>query len=152
MAVVTLTDLVDTPFGQSLPSNDANGEGVRRVLTDLSRVFDVWLRDGLTGQPVQLIDAYALFKDIYGNPAKYGLVNVTVPACDAAKISALTGGRVTDGSSLFCNATPGATYNGLRTGASVTTWQFADGLHPTTGGHKIISDVFTAQLRSFGWL
>jgi len=25
-------------------------------------------------------------------------------------------------------------------------------VHPTTGGHKIISDAFTAQLKSFGWL
>ena len=147
VAVELLTDLADTPLGQSLPTDE-----VRAALTGLSQVFNLWLRDGLAGQPVQLIDTYALFKDIYGNPAKYGLVNVTTPACDAAKISAITGGRVTDGSSLFCNATPGAPYNGLRTGASVTTWQFADSLHPTTGGHKIVSDVFTAQLRSFGWL
>ena len=69
------------------------------------------------------------------------------PACDAAKISAVTGGAVTDGSSLFCNATPGAPYNGLRTGADVNTWQFADSVHPTTGGHKIISDAFAAQLQ-----
>ena len=61
-------------------------------------------------------------------------------------------GAVTDGSSLFCNATPGAPYNGLRTGADVTTWQFADSVHPTTGGHKLISDTFAAQLRAFGWI
>ena len=43
----------------------------------------------------------------------------------------ITGGAVTDGSSLFCNATPGAPFNGLRAGADVNTWQFADGVHPT---------------------
>ena len=75
-----------------------------------------------------------------------------MPACDAAAISAITRGAVTDGSSLFCNSTAGAPYNGLRAGASVTTWQFADGVHPTTGGHKVISDAFTAQLKAFGWL
>jgi len=53
---------------------------------------------------------------------------------------------------LFCNATPGAPYNGLRAGADITTWQFADDVHPTTGGHKIISDAFSAQLKSFGWI
>ena len=57
-----------------------------------------------------------------------------------------------DGSSLFCNATPGAPYNTLATGADVNTWQFADGVHPTTGGHKIIGDAFAAQLRAFGWI
>jgi phospholipase/lecithinase/hemolysin len=59
---------------------------------------------------------------------------------------------VTDGSSLFCNATPGVPYNGLRAGASATTWAFADGVHPTTGGHKALSDAFYEQLKSFGWL
>jgi outer membrane lipase/esterase len=146
VAVMTLSDIVDTPFGNSLPAE------VRPVLTDLSQVFNLWLRDGLTGQPVQIIDTFALFKDGYQNPAKFGIVNNTVPACDATKISAVTGGADTDGSSLFCNATPGAPYNGLRSGADVNTWQFADSVHPTTGGHKIISDVFTAQLKSFGWI
>ena len=146
VAVMTLSDIADTPFGNSVPAT------ARPVLTDLSRIFNLWLRDGLTGQPVQIIDTFALSKDVYANPGKYGIANNTVPACDAAKISAITGAKVTDGSSLFCNATPGAPYNGLRTGASVDTWQFADSVHPTTGGHKIISDTFAAQLRSFGWI
>ena len=112
----------------------------------------MWLRDGQADQPVQWVDQNATGKDVYANPAKYGLVNNTVPACDAAKISAITGGAVTDGSSLFCNGTPGRLYNGLRAGADVTTWQFADGVHPTPGGHKLISDYVSAQLRAFGWL
>jgi phospholipase/lecithinase/hemolysin len=146
VAVMTLSDIADTPFGNSLPAT------AKPVLTDLSTIFNLWLRDALTGAPVQIIDTFTLFKDGYTNPGKYGIVNNTVPACDAAKISAITGGAVTDGSSLFCNSTPGAPYNGLRTGADVTTWQFADSVHPTTGGHKIISDAFLAQLHAFGWI
>ena len=147
VAVMLLADIADTPFGNSPQVAPA-----RQVLTDLSNIFNLWLREGLTGQPVQLIDTFALFKEGYANPAKYGIVNNTVPACDATKISAITGGRVTDGSSLFCNSTAGAPYNGLTAGADVTTWQFADPVHPTTGGHKIISDAFAAQLHAFGWL
>ena len=147
VAVMTLSDIADTPFGNSPQVAPA-----KSVLTALSQTFNLWLRDGLTGQPVQIIDTFALYKDGYQNPAKFGIVNNTIPACDATKISAITGGAVTDGSSLFCNATPGVPYNGLRTGADVNTWQFADSVHPTTGGHKIISDAFTAQLKSFGWI
>ena len=143
---MTLSDIVDTPFGQSLPAS------AQPVLTSLSQVFNLWLRDGLTGQPVQIIDTFTLFKNAYQNPAQFGFVNNTIPACDPNKISAVTGGAVTDGSSLFCNATPGAPYNGLLTGADVNTWQFADDVHPTTGGHKVISDAFTAQLQAFGWI
>jgi outer membrane lipase/esterase len=146
VAVMTLSDIADTPFGNSLPA-DARG-----VLTALSQNFNVWLRDGLAGQPVQIIDTFALFKDAYQNPAKFGFVNNTTPACDVAKIQAITGGQVTDGSSLFCNATPGAPYNGLTAGADVNTWQFADSVHPTTGGHKVIAAAFEAQLQAFGWI
>jgi len=146
VAVMTLSDIADTPFGNSLPPT------ARPVLTALSQTFNLWLRDGLTGQPVQIIDTLALFQNLTANSAALGFVNTTTPACDPTKIRAITGGAVTDGSSLFCNATPGAPYNGLVTGADVNTWFFADSVHPTTGGHKAISDAFTLQLKAFGWI
>ncbi len=150
VAVMTLSDIGDTPLG-----NDPTQvpPSAKPVLTGLSQNFNLWLRDGLAGQPVQIIDTFTIFKDASANAAcKLGFVNNTTPSCDATKISAITGGADTDGSSLFCNATPGAPYNTLLTGADVTTWQFADSVHPTTGGHKVISDAFTAQLQAFGWI
>jgi outer membrane lipase/esterase len=146
IAVMNLPDIADTPFGKSLPAS------VQPVLTDLSLIFNLWLREGLANQPVQVVDTLSMFKDLYQNPSKYGIANVTVPACDAVKISAITSGRVADGSSLFCNATPGAPYNGLRTGADINTWAFADGVHPTTAGHRIFADVAYEQLKAYGWL
>jgi phospholipase/lecithinase/hemolysin len=146
VAVYNLPDSSLTPFGSTLPAT------ARPVLSSLADIFNLWLREGLTGQPVQLVDANTAFREVYNNPSKYGIVNNTVPACDADKIKAITGGAVTDGSSLFCNGTPGVPFNGLRTGADVNTWQFADGVHPTVGGHKLISDQALALLRSFGWI
>ena len=145
VAVFNLPDSSLTPFGSTLPAT------VKPVLSALVDTFNLWLRDGLTDVAVKIIDQNTPGKDVYANPARYGLVNNTVPTCDVAKIQAITGGAVTDGSSLFCNSTVGAPYNGLRTGADVNTWQFADSVHPTPGGHKIISDYVLAQLRSFGW-
>jgi phospholipase/lecithinase/hemolysin len=101
---------------------------------------------------VQIVDANASFRDVYLNPGNYGITNNQLPACDAAKIAVITGGAETTGSSLFCNGTPGVPYNGLAAGADVNTWQFADGVHPTTGGHKLISDEALRVLRSFGWI
>jgi phospholipase/lecithinase/hemolysin len=146
VAVLNLPDSSQTPFGGTLPAT------AKPVLTALVDTFNLWLREGLTGQAVKIVDQNGPGKDLYANPARYGIVNNTVPTCDAAKISAITRGAVTDGSSLFCNSTAGAPYNGLRTGADINTWQFADGVHPTPGGHKIISDSVVQQLRSFGWL
>lgn len=146
VAVINLPDSTLTPFGQTVPAS------ARPVLSAMVDNFNLWLTEGLRGQPVRLVDANAMFKDVSANPSRYGLTNVTVPACDAAKIAAITSGRVTDGSSLFCNATPGVPFNGLRTGADVNTWQFADGVHPTTGGHKVFSDEMLKLLRGYGWL
>ncbi len=151
VVVFNLPDSALTPFGASLKANPATASAVP-VMTALVDTFNLWLRDGLTDQPVQLLDQNTPGKDVYANPAKYGFTNNSMPACDAAKVSAITGGKVTDGSSLFCNSTPGAPFNGLATGASVSTWQFADGVHPTTGGHKVISDLVTQQLKAYGWI
>jgi phospholipase/lecithinase/hemolysin len=146
VAVLNLPDSTLTPFGSTLPAT------ARPVLTALVDTFNLWLKEGLTGLPVKLVDQNGPGKDVYANPSKYGLTNNTVPTCDAAKIQAITGGAVTDGSSLFCNSTPGAPYNGIRTGADVNTWQFADGVHPTPGGHKVISTILVQQLKAYGWL
>ena len=146
VAVVNLPDSTLTPFGSTLPAT------AKPVLSGLVDTFNLWLREGLTNVAVKIIDQNTPGKDVYLNPARYGIVNNTVPTCDAAAISAITRGAVTDGSSLFCNSTVGAPYYGLRAGANVNTWQFADGVHPTPGGHRIISDYVLAQLRSFGWI
>ncbi|MFT3953386.1 MAG: hypothetical protein QM722_02965 [Piscinibacter sp.] len=86
------------------------------------------------------------------DPATYGLTNVTTPACDVDKISTLTGGQVDDGTSLFCNGTTGAPFNTLVTGADVTSWLFADTVHPSTKGHQLFSDALVEQLRAAHWI
>lgn len=146
VAVFNLPDSALTPFGSTLPAT------AKPVLSALVDTFNLWLKDALTGMPVRLMDQNVAGKDVYANPGKYGIVNNTVPTCDAAKIQLITRGAVTDGSSLFCNSTPGVPYNGIRTGADVNTWQFADGVHPTPGGHKIISTYVVQQLKAYGWL
>jgi phospholipase/lecithinase/hemolysin len=146
VAVMNIPDLGKTPEGAASPGP------IPGILTTLSQTYNLWLREGLAGQPVQWIDIDADFAEFRANPATYGFVNVTTPACDKAKMSAITGGLVTDGTSLFCNATPNAPYNGLATGADANTWLFADGNHPTTGGHKAFSDAILKQLRAAGWI
>jgi hypothetical protein len=42
--------------------------------------------------------------------------------------------------------------NSLTTGADPTPWEFADSVHPTTGGHRVIKAAFAAALQSFGWI
>ena len=141
VAVTNLLNMALTPEGAALP------EAIRPMLTTLPETFELWLREGLTGQPVQVLDVHALVDDVLSKPAGYGFVNVTAPACDMAKIPAAA-----NGSALFCNTTPLAPYNALAAGADVNTWFFADLNHPTTGGNKAVSDAFIKQLRAAGWI
>lgn len=146
VAVMNLPDIALTPFGRAQsPENQL-------FLTSLSATFNAALAIELAGVPVRLIDASAIAAAFVNNPATYELANVTIPACDAAKIATVTSGQVTDGSSLFCNSTPGAPFNGLRDGADVNTWLFADGVHPTVRGHLLFATSVLATLQGFGWI
>ena len=144
VVVSNLPNSVYTPFGQTL---DSNGKA---VLTTLVNAFNQTLAAGLAGTSVLLLDSNTLYKQAYDNPSAYGITNNTETACDPDKISTLTGGVVTSGTSLFCNSTAGSPLNTLRDGASALTWQFADGVHPSTGGHKLISDQTLQFLRANG--
>lgn len=146
VAVLNLPDFSSLPGFASQPAEN------RALLTQMTAEFNASLVEGLAGTSVRVIDARALFNAVLAKPAAYGFVNVTTPACDPAKIQAVTGGRITDGSSLFCNAAAGQPFNTMKTGASTTTWAFADGVHPTPGGHKVVADTVISQLKEFGWI
>ncbi|MBS0435913.1 MAG: SGNH/GDSL hydrolase family protein [Proteobacteria bacterium] len=125
---------------------------IKLVVQGLDDVFNLWLREGLSGAPVRWIDLNTVFHQMIASPSSFGLTNVTTPACDVAKVSALTGGQVTDGTSMFCNATAGAPFNTLATGADVTSWLFADTIHPSVKGHQLIAAELVNQLRAAKWI
>ena len=148
----TRVAVMNVPDGSIAPAFSALPAANKALLTQLSAEFNSTLTTSLAGVDVRMIDIRAFIGDAIANPAKYAFTNATVAACDPAKIAGVTGGRVTDGSSLFCNAASGQPFNGLKTGASASTWLFADGVHPTSGGHKAISDFVIGKLKEFGWM
>jgi phospholipase/lecithinase/hemolysin len=149
VAVLNLPEPTVTPEGAGIA---AASPFLGAAMSSFAEAFNTGLQEGLAGQPVQLIDIRSFINDVVAHPAAYEMANTSVPACDATKMATITNGAVTDGFALFCNATRKAPYNGLRDGANVHTWFFADGNHPTTGGHKLISGEVLRQVRSFGWL
>jgi len=80
-----------------------------------------------------LLDLYAEVQRVFANPGAYLVHELNVPACDAAKIAAITNGLETGGSSLFCSR-----QTLVQNGAAITYF-FADGKHPTTLGHLIFA-------------
>jgi outer membrane lipase/esterase len=154
VAVMTLPDSSNTPAFSGLPAEN------KAFLSSLSAAFNTALLAGLDGSGARIIDARALNTAVLASPSSFGLTNTTTPACNATIISGVTGGRITDGSSLFCNAAPAALFtaagvpslNAITPGASASTYLFADGVHPTTGGHKIFADQVLVKLKDFGWV
>ena len=149
VVVMNLPDPVVTPEGAATA---AAFPDIGAAMTSFSVAFNDGLRRGLHDSRVRTIDIRSLISDVVAHPSAHQMVNASVPACDPDKILAITGGGVTTGSALFCNATPGVPWNAIRDGADVFTWYFADGNHPTTGGHRVIGDEVMRQLKSFGWI
>ena len=142
VAVMTLPDASATPEFRLFPA------GNKALLTQLSADFNTTLVAGLAGVAgVQVIDARSLAAVVIASPGSFGLVNVTDGAC-------------TPSSSLGCNAAPASLFtaaglpnlSNLKAGASASTWLFADGVHPTTAGHKIFADQVIAKLKEFDWI
>lgn len=151
---IAVLDFFDPIYFPNIAALDANSQGLARTLRT---TFNTALRAGLADTAgVAIIDTNVLISDVVANPAKYGMTNVTTIACDPARMAPATGG-----SALFCNAASAAqltaaglpsTVNSLRTGASNSTWFWADGYHPSTGGHKVIGDYMISQIKALGWI
>lgn len=133
VVVVNLPDVSRTPYALA---QDAATQG---FINTMVTTFNSQLQQGLSGADVLLVDAYTSSRDQSANPSRYGLTNVTAPACD------LSTAKNPLGSSLVCtrNSTiPGVTDN----------YQFADTVHPTPYGYKLLADLVTDEMRRRGWM
>ncbi len=121
--VVNLPDIGITPQGLNAPAT------IKGTLTALSGLYNTILNQGLAqvGGNVLAVNASGLLAEVAANPSAYGFTNVTTPACKTA-------------SSITC--TPAD----LRDPNAANTWLYADAVHPTTAGHKALSDVVAATL------
>jgi phospholipase/lecithinase/hemolysin len=124
------------------------------LLAQLSAEFNTALLAGLNGSGARIIDARAMLADAAANPSRYGLTNVTTPACGTPAFNST-------GTALACNASPASLFaaggapnlNGLAAGASTTTWLWADPTgHVTTGGNKLLADQVVNAIKDFGWV
>ena len=124
--VLNVPDIADTPFG-----NAPATAPVRPLIAGMVQLFNGTLAFGLSGTAAELLDYRAEFARVIANPGAYHVSEINVPACDPAKIDAITEGVETGGSSLFCSR------HTLVQIAAPFTYLFADSVHPTTLGHLI---------------
>jgi outer membrane lipase/esterase len=134
VVVVNLPDVAQTPFGASL---DAQTRG---LLNTMVTTFNGQLSAGLSGTGVLYVDAYTQGREQYANPAKYGITNVTTPAC-----STTSPANPLAGSSVACTAAS-------TVAADTSTYLFADGVHLTPLGYRLLGEYVIAQMRGAGWI
>ena len=121
ITVINVPDIGRTPFGV------ASGQGA--TISSLSSFFNTTLFGALdaTGIPTMRVNIFALLNEVLANPALYGFANATTPACGATP-------------SLVCTSA------NLVTPSAAQTFLFADGVHPTTGGHALIAQAVESMI------
>ena len=141
VVVVNVPDVSLTPFAV------ASGASGQALVKQMTQAFNSQLQAGLTPSPnLVVVDAFTASEDQATNKAQYGLTDVSTPVCDPAKAS----------SSLLCTAatlipavTP-ATAGAPATAAN--TYEYADSVHPTPYGYRLLSELVGEQLAIKGWL
>ncbi len=120
--VPNIPDLGQTP--QSL----AMGPAAAAAGTQLATTYNNALYGGLASAGLRVIplDTFSFLREITASPAAYGLTNVTGMACGAT-------------SSVLCSP---ANYPA----GAAESYLFADGVHPTTGAHRMLAQYATSVL------
>lgn len=129
VVVINLPDVSLTPMANAAPET-------KPLILAMTKAFNTTLEQSLKDTAgVVFVDAFTNLQDQVSHPERYGLSNVTAPACDLTKVS----------SSLVCSAA-------TLVAGDTSHYLFADGVHPTPFVHKLQAQLVAAYLAKAGWL
>jgi phospholipase/lecithinase/hemolysin len=133
VVVVNLPDVSLTP--------GFKGGAGEPLALQLTTAFNSALASGLAGAGpgLVLVDAFTQSQDQFARPAQYGLSNVTTPACVKDRAVILFD------SSLVCNSK-------TVVAGDISTFQYADDVHPTPFGYKLLAQLVTDRMAKAGLL
>jgi phospholipase/lecithinase/hemolysin len=147
--------VVNLPDVSLTPDSIDKGASSQAITKTMTTTFNTALSNGLkdAGSAVVFVDAFTQSVDQAAHPAQYGLSNVTKRACDVTKLvvdlvingapNAAT--SATLGTSLVCNSK-------TLIAGDTSTYQYADGVHPTPYGYKLLAQFVTDRLAKAGLL
>jgi outer membrane lipase/esterase len=144
--VTNLPDVSLTPYALSTINGSDNS--TQQLVLAMTVAFNERLKADLTGlSTVLFVDVFTENQRQISNPAQFGLSNVTGMACNLnyPNNGFATNGEPASGSSLVCNT------NNLIAG-NTSRYLFADSVHPTPYGHKLLAQLVTKELVLAGWL
>ena len=130
VVVVNLPDVSLTPSAAATPANQP-------LVLAMTTAFNNTLQAGLAGTAgVIVVDAFHNIQDEVNHPEQYSLSNVKDVACYLALVN---------NTSLFCSAA-------TLIAGDTSHYLFADGVHPTPYGHKLLAQLVSRDLAKVGWL
>jgi len=149
IVVTNLPDVSQTPYalGTITVTAGVADNSTQQLILAMTKAFNDKLKADLAGVAgVLFVDVFTEYQKQIANPAQYGLSNVKDTACDlrlpANKLA--TEGKA-DGSSLVCKP------SNLIAG-DTSRYLFADDVHPTPYGHKLLAQLVNKELILAGWL
>jgi phospholipase/lecithinase/hemolysin len=161
VVVVNLPDVSQTPFATSTitVNNGVTDNSQQQLVYAMTTTFNQALAaalgatHGVPANGVLLVDAFSENQRQIANPAHYALTNVKDVACNPA-LTPVNPADATTASSLVCTTNTLVTSAG---GNAVTQDQalhflFADSVHPTPYGHKLLAQYVTKAMVIAGWL
>ena len=134
VVVINIPDISTTPHITAM--NSATTSALAKSLTTL---YNGTLQTALAGTGVVFVDAFTQSENQISNPSQFGLSNVTTPAC-----STTSAANPLRGSALTCTAA--STLAGVDTSA----YLYADDVHPTPYGYRLLAQFVISKLYSAG--
>jgi len=133
VVVVNLPDVSLTPAFR--------GGAAQALALNMTQAFNGALATGLgtAGSAVLLVDAFTQSQDQFARPAQYDLSNVLTPACVKDTTVILYD------SSLVCNTK-------TVVAGDVSKFQYADDVHPTPYGYKLLAQFVADRMAKAGLL
>jgi phospholipase/lecithinase/hemolysin len=144
VVVTNLPDVSLTPY--ALGTIKGSDNSTQQLVLAMTRAFNDRLKADLTGlSTVMFVDVFTENQRQIANPRQFGLINVTGMACDLSAPRNPFATADAQGSSLVCNS------SNLIAG-DTSRYLFADSVHPTPYGHKLLAQLVTKELILAGWL
>lgn len=148
VVVTNLPDVSLTPYAYSTitVTNGVTDNSTQQLVLAMTRAFNEKLKADLTGvSKVLFVDVFTENQKQIASPSQFGLSNVRDVACNLSYGVNPLATPTSPGSSLACNS------SNLITG-NTSRYLFADGVHPTPYGHKLLAQLVTKELVLAGWL
>ncbi|MDP9125791.1 MAG: SGNH/GDSL hydrolase family protein [Pseudomonadota bacterium] len=136
--------VVNIPDASLTPSAIASGPAGQGLTKQLVQAFNAELAAKLTaGSSLLLVDAFTASEDQATNMAQYGLTNVTTPVCTSASSLLCTKNTLIAAVAPAASAAPATAANG---------YEYADSVHPTPYGYRLLAELVGEKLAIKGWL